>query len=98
MCGCVVRTIIGTMTSSDSSKGIVSDFALWLIPKLTQDVGLRPFEASLVASPSFTAFRSPYARESIEDAFQILLLFHGLHPVMRGSALSHYVTTLQDSL
>lgn len=36
--GSAVRAILGTMASSDFSNGVAPDFALRLIPALTQDV------------------------------------------------------------
>jgi hypothetical protein len=66
------------MTSSDFSNGVASHFTLRLIAGLTVVVGYRPSEISLVSVSAVMAFRSPYAVESFEGAFQILSLFHGL--------------------
>jgi hypothetical protein len=52
---------------------------LRLIAGLTVVVGYRPPEISLVSVPAVMAFRSPYAAEFVEVAFQILPLFRGLH-------------------
>ncbi len=67
------------MTSSDFSYSIPPDFALVLIPEVTEDVSLRLYEISLVPPSAFPTFRSPYAGESFEAAFQNLRLFLGLH-------------------
>jgi len=66
------------MTSSDFSKGVASHFTLRLIAGLTVVVGYRPSEISLVSVSAVMTFRSPYAVEFFEGAFQILSLFRGL--------------------
>src|SRR5215472_17546362 len=76
---CVVSTIPRYVTSSDFSDGVALHFTLRLIAGLTVVVDHRPSETSLVSVPTVVAFRSPYAVESIEVAFQILPLFRGLH-------------------
>jgi hypothetical protein len=66
------------MTSSDFSNGVASHFTLRLIAGLTVVVGYRPSEISLVSVSAVMTFRSPYAVEFFEGAFQILPLFRGL--------------------
>jgi hypothetical protein len=66
------------MTSSDFSNGVASHFTLRLIAGLTVVVGYRPSEISLVSASAVMTFRSPYAVEVFEGAFQILSLFRGL--------------------
>jgi len=66
------------MASSDFSDGVGLHFALRLIADLTLGVDYRPPEISLVSASALVAFRSPYAVEFFEDAFQILPLFRGL--------------------
>ena len=75
------------MTSSDFSGGVAPHFALQLIAGLTIVVVYRPPEISLVSVSAVITFRSPYAVEFFEAAFQILHLFHGLHQKVSGSAL-----------
>ena len=66
------------MTSSDFSGGGVLHFTLRLIAGLSIGVVYRPPEISLVSVSAVMAFRSPYAVEFFEGAFQILSLFRGL--------------------
>jgi hypothetical protein len=66
------------MASSDFSHGVASHFTLRLIAGLTVVVGYRPSEISLVSVSTVLTFRSPYAVEFFEGAFQILPLFRGL--------------------
>lgn len=75
------------MASSDFSDGVGPHFALRLIADLTLGVGYRPPEISLVSASALMTFRSPYAVEFFEGAFQILPLFHRLHQKVSGSAL-----------
>lgn len=65
--GSVVRTIIGTMASSDFSVGFAPDFAS-AYTRAYRDCEPRPTETSLVAQSTFTTFRSPYAGEFFEAA------------------------------
>ncbi len=89
------------MTSSDFSRGVPSDFAVRLIPRVPVDVGHRPHEISLVPSSAFTAVRSPYAEEFFEAVTRFptsSMAFTNAEWLGSPLSLSGRITALQDFL